>query len=311
MTSTTLRPGPARTTQEGTAENAETERLFQEHSARLLAYCSRQLGSRSEAEDAVQTTFLYALRALRSGVVPECEIAWLTKIAKNVCNWQRRTHDRRGPLASDIDLDMFGAARPEGDEDGVLVGLKDALASIPENQRTALVLREWRGVPAREIAAQLGMTAPAIHALLTRARRSLAEALTVARRPVLGLAWFAVELRSHVKALLGGASAKAAAVTVAAVAVVGTGVGGVAIQRSPGEAKAPFPPLEAVSTATVGPKATAPAPAPRASRASAPAPREKSGTVRTSATENVRPTIESPLPSTLSTVPMIGPDQPQ
>ncbi|MDQ3378942.1 MAG: sigma-70 family RNA polymerase sigma factor [Actinomycetota bacterium] len=248
MTSTTLRPDPARTTQEDTAENAATERLFAEHSQRLLAYCSRQLGSHAEAEDAMQTTFLYALGALQRGVVPECEAAWLTTIAKNVCQWHRRTRDRRGPLASSVDLDTIGCAQPEGDEDGVLVGLKDALASIPENQRHALVLREWRGVPPREIAAQLGMSRPATHALLTRARRSLADALTVARRPVLGFAWLAIELRSHAKAFLGGISAKAAVATVAVVGV-GVGVGGLAVETSLGRSKAPPAPPAPVQAA--------------------------------------------------------------
>ena len=233
MTLVEARPDPARTTSADTAETAETGRLFEEHSEQLLAYCVRQLGSRSDAEDAVQTTFVYALRALRRGVVPECEAAWLTTIAKNVCHWQRRTAARRGPLASDIDLDMIGLAQADGDEDGLLVGLKDALTSIPENQRRAIVLREWHGVAPREIATELGMTATATHALLTRARRSLADALTLPRRPVLGVAWALVELRSHLKALLAGVSTKAAVATVAVVGV-GAGAAGVAIDKTTG-----------------------------------------------------------------------------
>ena len=236
LTSVAVQHDPAWTTAVDTAESAEcaeTGRLFEEYSGQLLAYCVRQLGSRSEAEDAVQTTFLYAFRALRRGVVPECEGAWLTTIARNVCHWQRRTAARRGPLASDVDLDTIGLAQPDGDEDGLLVGLKDALASIPENQRRAIVLREWQGVPPREIATELGMSATATHALLTRARRSLAEALMLPRRAALGVVWTLVELRSHIKALLAGVSTKAAVTTIAVVGV-GAGAAGVAIDKTTG-----------------------------------------------------------------------------
>jgi RNA polymerase sigma factor (sigma-70 family) len=235
-------------TPDGTDEAA---RLFEAHSQQLFGYCLRQLGSRSEAEDAVQTTFLYALRALRRGVVPECESAWLTTIAKNVCRWQRRTLDRRGPLSSDVELDTIALARPTGDEDGRLFGLEDALATMPERQRRALLLREWRGLPTGEVALQLGLSAPA---LLTRARSSLAQALTLPRRPVLGLAWLIVDLRAHVKALLGGVSAKAAAAT-AAVVGVGGGVGGVAVERVLADPKPSADPMPAA----VQPRLDAPA----------------------------------------------------
>ena len=279
MTSVAVRPDPARTTHGVSAETAETGRLFEEHSGQLLAYCARRLGSRAEAEDAVQTTFLYALRALRRGVVPECEVAWLTTIAKNVCHGQRRTRARRGPLASVVDLDTVGLIQPDGDEEGLLLGLKDALASIPDSQRRALVLREWQGVPPREIATRLGMTTPATYALLTRARRSLAQALTSARRPVLGVAWLVVELRSHVKALLGGASAKAAATTAV---VIGVGVGGVAVERSVAEPNVPAVGVQAVDESAVDPRAGAP-------KAHAVAPSSVEPSVSAERTRPVRP----------------------
>ena len=227
-------------------DEAIVARLFEEHSERLLGFCLRQLRSRPEAEDAVQTTFVYALRALRRGVVPENEAAWLTSIAKNVCHWQRRTLARRGTLSTDLDLDTIALARPDADEEGVLLGLKDALASIPERQRQALVLREWRGLAPREIASELGMSGPATHALLNRARRSLANALTLPTRPVAGIAWLVFELRSYAKALFTGASAKAA---VAGVAVVSVGAGGVVVERTLADPSTPAAPVPVVESA--------------------------------------------------------------
>ena len=200
-------------------------RLYEEHAETLLRYCRRRLGSEVEAEDAVQTTFVYALRALRRGVVPECEEAWLTTIARNVCHWQRRTQARRGSLATGIDLDAFPSLGTEPGDHDELIGLDDALASMPEQQRRALVLREWRGAAPSEIALKLDLTPTATHALLTRARASLALALTVARQPALAVLWLVGELRSLVKAIVGSASAKAGVAAVTVVATTGVTAG--------------------------------------------------------------------------------------
>lgn len=231
-------------------------RLFTEHSEHILGYCLRQLGSRAEAEDAAQTTFLHAFRALSGGVVPQCEVAWLTTIATNVCHTQRRTVERRGSLASDLDLDTIAVAQHGEDEEELLLGFKEALASMPEKQRHALVLREWQGMPAGEIASELGMSATATHALLTRARHSFAQALTLPRRPILGIAWLTVELRSHLKALLGWGSTKAAVTSVAVVGV-GVGVGGVAMDRSLADSNAPPAPARSAERPYLGTEARA------------------------------------------------------
>jgi RNA polymerase sigma-70 factor, ECF subfamily len=207
----------------------ETARLFEAHSAELLGYCRRHLPSGADAEDALQTTFLYALRALGRGIEPECETAWLTAIAKNVCFTQLRTLGRRGPVAADVELDRIALAEPEPETD-FLAALPGALAALPENQRNALVMREWLGLGAGEIAERLELTPTATSALLTRARRSLARGLAPAVRPrsALNLGVLLDLVRAHVRALLGGAGLKAAA----GVVVASVAVGGVVAERS-------------------------------------------------------------------------------
>jgi RNA polymerase sigma factor (sigma-70 family) len=154
------------------------EDLFHEHYRRLYAYCLRQLGSPEEAEDAVQATYLNACRSLMAGFEPDVAQAWLFKVAHNVCLTRRRSTWRRARLERPQDLqgmqDFVAAPEPHADE---LFGLDDALATLPEQQRRAILLREWQGLSYREVGARLGLTQAAVETLIFRARRSLATAL--------------------------------------------------------------------------------------------------------------------------------------
>jgi RNA polymerase sigma factor (sigma-70 family) len=165
--------GPARAPQA-----AATEGLYERHAPKILGYCLHQLGSREEAEDAVQTTFMNAFRALGRGVVPEAESAWLFKIAENVCLSRRRSSWRRGRIESPSDFDVIEEVVPgpsrQRDE---LIGIEDALASMPEQQRRAILLREWQGLSYREISEELELSQSAVETLIFRARRSLAQGL--------------------------------------------------------------------------------------------------------------------------------------
>jgi RNA polymerase sigma-70 factor (ECF subfamily) len=243
------------TTLELRHDSTEAGRLFEEHAERLLGYCHRRLGSRAEAEDALQTTFLHAHRALRRGVVPKCETAWLYAIAKNVCRWQQRTISRRGAGAFDLDVEALAHSDNDVDAGGLADELDEALAAIPERQRRAIVLREWRGLSCTEIASQLELSAPATHALLTRARRSVASALSAAgRRPVLGLDFGSLLLQ--LRQLFAGASTK---VAVGAVVVTGLGVGGVTVDRALEGSRPAANPAPPTALATAVPAPTAPA----------------------------------------------------
>jgi RNA polymerase sigma factor (sigma-70 family) len=237
----------------GPGPEQETARLFAAHSAEILSFCTRHLASSSDAEDALQTTFVYVLRALRRGVVPENESAWLTTIAKNVCHTQRRTLGRRGALSTGLDLERIALAQPEPDEKELLAALPDALSTLPESQRSAIVMREWLGLGPGEIATRLELTIPATNALLTRARHSLASALTAAVRgplSALNVPLLADALRGYLKTTLGSAASKTAVAAVVATA----SVGGVAVQQSLAEddaAPATRPIADTGSTAPV------------------------------------------------------------
>ena len=200
-----------------------TRALYERYANQIFGYCLHQLGSREEAEDAVQSTFLNAFRGLKRGVVPEMEAAWLFKIAHNVCLSRRRSSWRRGRIESPADFELVEELAPapsrRADE---LIGLQDVLETMPENQRRAILLREWQGLSYHEIADELGLSQSAVETLIFRARRSLASGLEQppeqAKRRLRARAGDLGNLLAGIKSmLLGSAAAVKVAATVAVI----------------------------------------------------------------------------------------------
>jgi RNA polymerase sigma factor (sigma-70 family) len=207
--------------------NAAAE-LYERYSEQIFGYCQHQLGSREEAEDAVQTTFMNALRGLQRGIVPELESAWLFKIAHNVCLSRHRSSWRRGKVESPNNFEVLQevVAGPDHAADE-LIRLQDVLEGMPETQRRAILLREWQGLTYKEISTELGLTQGAVETLIFRARRALAQGLeqdadTWKRRLRRGADVGGVF--ACVKALLGGGGAAAVKITATALAVATTAV---------------------------------------------------------------------------------------
>jgi RNA polymerase sigma factor (sigma-70 family) len=145
---------------------------------RLYAYTRQMLaGSRQDAEDALQDVFLRAYGALRADDRPVTLRAWLYRVAHNRCIDQLR---RVSPAPADV-MDVSRTplhdplAEAERRED--LRRLVDDVRRLPEQQRSALLMRELEGLSYAELAGALGVTVPAVKSLLVRARIGLAEAL--------------------------------------------------------------------------------------------------------------------------------------
>ena len=79
--------------------------LYERFRRPVYRYCRAQLRSTQEAEDALQNTFLRAFTALQDGVSPEFEVAWLYRIAHNVCLSRRLAAARRSRVESARNLD--------------------------------------------------------------------------------------------------------------------------------------------------------------------------------------------------------------
>jgi RNA polymerase sigma factor (sigma-70 family) len=144
---------------------------------RLFAYTRQMLSSsRSDAEDALQDTFIRAYGALRADDRPVTLRAWLYRVAHNRCIDQLRRAP--APMA-----DLFDAGRaPLSDPSAECERREDLrrlvrdVARLPDQQRSALLMRELEGLTYQEIAAAMSVSVPAVKSLLVRARMGLADA---------------------------------------------------------------------------------------------------------------------------------------
>jgi RNA polymerase sigma-70 factor (ECF subfamily) len=150
----------------------------------IYALAYRTIGREEDARDVCQETFLRAFRALPGFRGQAKFSSWLYRIALNLCrDWirrERRAKVVQAPETLDI-VEMAAALEPsETVED--LVTRKDlaraverAMASLPEEQRTAIVLKEYHGLTFQEIADLVGCP-------LSTVKTRLYQGLTVLRR---------------------------------------------------------------------------------------------------------------------------------
>ena len=223
-----------------------TRDLYERYGGQIYGFCLHKLGSREEAEDAVQNTFLNAFRGLRRGVVPQAESAWLFKIAENVCLSRHRSSFRRGRVETPSDLQAIQDVTPSPERrDDDLIGLEEALARMPESQRRAILLREWQGLSYREISQEMELSQAAVETLIFRARRTLAQGLEDEPKTRRWKRMRQAADTGSVVALLKtlfttGATVKAVATAVAVgSAVVAASSGGLASHHSPASHKPP------------------------------------------------------------------------
>ena len=145
---------------------------------RLFAYVRQMLwaGPRQDAEDLLQDVFVRAYGALRADAREVNLRAWLYRVAHNRCI----DHLRRPvpPPADVFDLSRKPLRDPieEAQRRDDLARLVEDVGRLPEQQRSALLMREIDGMSYVDLAGTLDITVPAVKSLLVRARVGLVEA---------------------------------------------------------------------------------------------------------------------------------------
>ncbi len=147
------------------------EALYDRHVRELLSFCNCILGSRHDAEDAVQSTFASAYRALLADERPIDVRPWLFAIARNAALSIVRS---RRPT-SEYDDSVPGGSDPvaQAEQRESMREVVATMRELPERQRTALALAELSGLSQQEIGAVLGVAPEKVKSYIFQARSNL------------------------------------------------------------------------------------------------------------------------------------------
>lgn len=162
--------------------------LVLKYQHRVLKLVGRFVNDPTEAEDVAQEAFLKAYRALASFRGDSAFYTWLYRIAINTAK-NALVSQRRRPVDFDLDLQdpdqyerqakLKEADTPEGVllTDEIRTVVEEAMEQLPEDLRTAIVLRELEGLSYEEIAEAMDCPVGTVRSRIFRAREAIDKKL--------------------------------------------------------------------------------------------------------------------------------------
>ncbi len=166
-------------------DSSAFETLMKKYFKRILNFINRFIGNSSIAEDLTQEVFIRVYNSVRS-YQPQAKFqTWIFKIARNVSLNELRKHKPNMVSLDEVwevedsevkrqvqDLSLSG---PDKDilEDERLKVIEAAINSLPENQRTVILLRRYDEFSYEDIAHTMNCSVEAVKSLLSRARENL------------------------------------------------------------------------------------------------------------------------------------------
>ena len=162
--------------------------LVLKYQHRVLKLVSRFVSDAAEAQDVAQEAFLKAYRALPSFRGDSAFYTWLYRIAINTAK-NALVSNRRRPVDFDLDLqdpeqyDRQAKLKEVDTPEGVLLTeeiravVEKALEQLPEDLRTAIVLREIEGLSYEEIAEAMDCPVGTVRSRIFRAREAIDKRL--------------------------------------------------------------------------------------------------------------------------------------
>ncbi|MCU1239531.1 MAG: sigW 7 [Candidatus Acidoferrum typicum] len=158
------------------------ERLYTQQGARMKNLARNILGSSTDAEDAVQETFLKVQRSIASFRGQSSFVTWTFRILVNTCYDARRSRLRKKEVATD-DEQQHGDAAPRAEPRAAVshpslrLALERALAKLTRHQRDVFLLYEVEGFRHAEISEMLEITETASKNTLFQAKKNLRQML--------------------------------------------------------------------------------------------------------------------------------------
>lgn len=169
-------------------DKAAFDLLVRKYQHRVLKLVSRFVNDAAEAEDVAQEAFLKAYRALPAFRGDSAFYTWLYRIAINTAK-NTLVSNRRRPVDFDLDLqdpeqhDRQALLKDADTPEGVLLTdeirgvVERALEQLPDDLRTAIVLRELEGLSYEEIAEAMDCPVGTVRSRIFRAREAIDKKL--------------------------------------------------------------------------------------------------------------------------------------
>ncbi|HEY4977625.1 MAG TPA: RNA polymerase sigma factor [Candidatus Acidoferrum sp.] len=159
------------------------EQLYRLQGTRMRNLARNLLGSSSDAEDAVQETFLKVQRKIESFRGQSSFVTWTFRILVNTCHDLRRGRVRRKELTGEETPDSkpFPEMRAPSAHPALRMALERAIAKLTQHQRDVFLLYEVEGFRHAEIAGMLEITETASKNTLFQAKKSLRTMLEAPR----------------------------------------------------------------------------------------------------------------------------------
>jgi RNA polymerase sigma-70 factor (ECF subfamily) len=150
------------------------EELVRRYQTSIYRVALRMLGSRADAQDAAQETFVRAWRALPRFRHDSAVSTWLYRIVTRRALDKIASRRTTGTL-DEVDLGAGPDPVQAAEHQERLRAVRQAIAKLPPEQRAALVLREFEGLSYQEVAQVLGASVPAIKTRIHRARLTIIQ----------------------------------------------------------------------------------------------------------------------------------------
>jgi RNA polymerase sigma-70 factor (ECF subfamily) len=162
---------------------AAFEQLVMAHADRLFAVLLRMTGDPEEAGDVAQEVLLRAWRGIGGFRGGSSFFTWLYRIAMNEATRSRERAARR-PAAAPLGTPELDVPAPAGEGPGPRAEQRElrqvlarALASLPPDQRAAIILRDIEGLSTRDAAEITGVSQAAFKSRLHQARQRVRAAV--------------------------------------------------------------------------------------------------------------------------------------
>jgi len=150
------------------------ERLYSLHSKRMKSIARNLLGSTSDAEDAVQETFLKVQRSIGTFRAQSSFVTWTFRILINTCYDARRSRMRKKEVTNEgTEEAPLPEPKAPGSHPSLKLALERALRQLTDHQRQVFLLYEVEGFRHAEIAGMLEITETASKNTLFQAKKNL------------------------------------------------------------------------------------------------------------------------------------------